>query len=84
MSSVAPERSEGRHIKMYYVYILQSKKDNTYYIGITDNLKERIKRHNSGNVSYTSGRRPYKLVFYCAFLEKEKAYRFEKYLKTGS
>lgn len=69
---------------MHYVYILQSKKDESYYVGITDNLRERIKRHNSGNVSYTSARRPYKLVFYCAFSNKEKAHQFEKYLKTGS
>jgi predicted GIY-YIG superfamily endonuclease len=69
---------------MHYVYILQSKKDKTYYIGITDDLKERIKRHNSGRVLYTSGRKPYKLVFYCAFSNREKAHKFEKYLKTGS
>jgi len=69
---------------MYYTYILQSQKDKTYYIGATDNLKERMKRHNSGNVSYTSARRPYKLVWYCAFMDKKKAYDFEKYLKTGS
>lgn len=69
---------------MYYIYILQSQKDKTYYIGITKNLKKRIKKHNLGKIKYTSRRKPYKLLFYCVFLNKEKAYKFEKYLKTGS
>lgn len=69
---------------MHYVYILKSKKDKTYYIGITDNLKRRFKEHNSGSVKYTSVKRPYNLLFYCAFSNKEKAHKFEKYLKTGS
>ncbi|MBU4285157.1 GIY-YIG nuclease family protein [Patescibacteria group bacterium] len=69
---------------MYYTYILQSQKDKTYYAGSTEDLKQRIKEHNNGRVIYTSSRKPYKLVFYCAFPEKEKAYQFEKYLKTGS
>lgn len=69
---------------MHYVYILQSKKDKTYYIGTTDDLERRYKEHNSGGVKYTSGRRPYSLSFYCAFSNKEKAYKFERYLKSGS
>jgi predicted GIY-YIG superfamily endonuclease len=69
---------------MHYVYILQSKKDKTYYVGVTDDLRKRFKEHNSGKVKYTSGRRPYNLLFYCAFFSKEKAHKFEKYLKTGS
>ena len=68
---------------MYYVYIFQSQKDKTYYIGITKNLKKRIKKHNLGKIKYTSHRKPYKLLFHCVFLNKEKAYKFEKHLKTG-
>ena len=69
---------------MHYVYILQSQKDKTYYIGITDNLRKRFREHNLGKVKYTSGRKPYGLQFYCAFSNKEKAHKFEKYLKSGS
>jgi len=68
---------------MYYVYIFQSQKDKTYYIGITKNLKKRIKKHNLGKIKYTSHRKPYKLLSHCVFLNKEKTYKFEKYLKTG-
>ena len=37
----------------YYVYILQSEKDGTYYIGSTQDLDERLKRHNEGRSKYT-------------------------------
>ena len=75
---------EGGQIKMYYTYILQSIRDDTYYIGATDNLKKRIKEHNAGKTKYTASRMPYKLMWYCAFTDKKKAYDFEKYLKSGS
>ena len=47
----------------YYVYILRSLKDKSYYVGSTDNLKDRIERHNQGRVSYTKPRRPWTLVY---------------------
>lgn len=69
---------------MFYVYILKSCRDNTRYIGVTENLKRRIREHNSGNSNYTSSKLPYKLIWYCVFTNKEKAYCFEKYLKSSS
>ena len=69
---------------MYYVYILKSVKDNSYYYGSTGNLKNRLSDHNSGKVTYTSGHRPYKLIWYCGFTDKSKALVFEKYLKSSS
>ena len=47
----------------FYVYILESLKDGTYYIGSTNNLKDRINRHNQGRVKYTKPKRPWKLVY---------------------
>lgn len=69
---------------MYYVYILQSTKDGSFYTGSTNDLKTRVIRHNKGEVKYSSGHLPYKLVWYCAFKIKSKAIAFEKYLKIGS
>jgi len=69
---------------MYYVYILQSKKDKSYYTGVTEDLKERIKEHNWHLSKYSSSKAPLELVWYCAFKNKKKAYDFEKYLKSGS
>ena len=46
-----------------YVYILQSLKNQRFYIGSTNNLDRRIVEHNSGKSKYTKFSRPYKLVF---------------------
>ena len=69
---------------MYTVYILQSLKDATYYTGVTENLKGRMKKHNAKYSTYSSAHAPFKLVWWCCFMEKRKALCFEKYLKTGS
>lgn len=67
---------------MYYVYSLQCK--DGFYIGCTDNLKERFYRHEHGFVPAAKNRLPIKLGFYIALKDKYKAFKFEKYLKTGS
>ena len=69
---------------MYFVYILKSKKDGSLYKGSTENLKQRIDNHNRGSAKYSSTKKPYKLVWYCAFSTKTQALQFEKYLKHGS
>jgi len=69
---------------MFYVYIIKSEKDDSRYIGVTTNLERRLQEHNSGLAKYTSSKRPFKLVWYCAFNDKQKAYDFEKYLKSSS
>ena len=61
-----------------------SKKDGSRYIGITQDLKRRIDEHNNGGAKYSSSKRPYKLIWYSVFASKEKAYKFERYLKVGS
>ncbi|OFW52979.1 MAG: excinuclease ABC subunit C [Actinobacteria bacterium RBG_13_35_12] len=67
---------------MFYVYILQSQKDKGLYIGYTNNLKKRIKEHQSGQVFATKGRSPMKLIHYQGFLSQKDALETEKYLKT--
>lgn len=69
---------------MFYVYILKSKKDESLYKGLTENLKKRLAEHNSGKAVYSSSKRPYELIWYCAFNSKKKALDFERYLKHGS
>lgn len=68
---------------MSYVYILLCN-DGTYYTGGTQNLEERFERHGKKYVESTRDNLPAKLVFYCAFHDKYKAFEFEKYLKSGS
>ena len=66
----------------YYVYILISLKDNHFYIGFSTNLKNRLLYHQQGLVNSTINRRPLKLVFYEAYLNKADALRREEYFKT--
>jgi len=67
----------------WYVYILKCN-DERSYIGCTDNLKDRIDRHQKGQVSATKDRLPIKLISYFAFSNIYTAFNFEKYLKSGS
>ncbi len=66
---------------MYYTYVLQSKKDNNFYAGFTENLKLRFEQHNKGYVESTKQRRPFGLIYYEACLDQEDAIRREKYFK---
>lgn len=68
---------------MYYVYILRCS-DNKPYTGCTEDLKDRLKRHQLGNVPATKNRLPVNLITYIAFQDKYLAFNFEKYLKSGS
>ena len=48
----------------YYVYILECA-DKSYYTGITNNLKNRLRQHNGeivGGATYTNNKRPVKLI----------------------
>ena len=49
---------------MAYVYVLISKKDSNRYIGSTEDLSKRLRRHNQGRVKSTRNRRPLKLYAY--------------------
>ncbi len=68
---------------MYYVYILFSEKDGKLYTGFTPDLKERIKKHNSGYVLATKNRRPLKLIYYESYTENLDTKRREQFLKGG-
>ncbi len=67
---------------MNYVYSLKCK--DGFYLGCTNDLKNRLKRHQTGNVPATVKRLPIELDFYFATEDKYKAFQFEKYLKSGS
>jgi len=68
---------------MYYVYVLQSKKDGKFYIGFTADLRRRFTEHQSGKSSATAPRRPFKLIFYEAYENIKDAKRRERYFKTA-
>lgn len=70
---------------MHYVYLLQSESHPAErYVGLTGDLNNRLAKHNAGEVPHTSKFRPWALQNYTAFLTREQAAVFERYLKSGS
>ncbi|ANW96325.1 excinuclease ABC subunit C [Wenyingzhuangia fucanilytica] len=69
----------------YYVYILKCS-DNSFYIGITNNITRRLEEHQSGKHfnSYTYRRLPVELVWLQEFTNPEIAIAKEKQLKGWS
>lgn len=67
---------------MYFVYSLKCK--DGYYVGCTDDVVDRLDRHQKGDVQATANRLPITLEFYFAIEDKYKAFEFEKYFKSGS
>jgi len=68
-----------------YVYLLQSISfPGERYVGMTDDLRSRLKDHNMGRSVHTAKYKPWKLSVYVAFADKTRASQFEKYLKSGS
>lgn len=68
---------------MKYVYILETEDGNTY-VGVTDDLRLRLKAHNAGSVPHTSKFGPWRVRTYIAFSDEKRALAFERYLKSGS
>ena len=65
----------------YYVYILRCS-DDTLYTGYTNNLENRLLKHNSGKgAKYTRGRTPCILVYYEEYDSKSDALKREYFIK---
>jgi len=68
---------------MHYVYVLESLKTKSLYVGYTTNLKKRLSEHNCRlNLSTRAGA-PWKIIFFEGHLNGNDAKRREKYLKTN-
>jgi predicted GIY-YIG superfamily endonuclease len=55
-----------------------------HYVGVTTDIDTRLKWHNEGPPSSTSGHRPWRLVVSLEFPTEADAVGFERYLKSGS
>jgi len=68
---------------IFYVYMLKSidNKINKTYIGYTNNLKLRLKKHNSGNGAKSTRGFKWKIIYKKKFLDKRLAMSFEYKLK---
>lgn len=66
---------------LHCVYLLQSLKNGSLYVGYTSDLKRRLQEHNSGQSSYTKKYLPWKLVYFEGYCSKIDAQQREKLLK---
>ena len=74
---------------MQYVYILKSlSAPERYYVGCTNDVSERLRRHNAGFAASQSRHSPmhgpWKVTVEIGFEDESKAFAFERYLKSGS
>lgn len=68
----------------WFVYILLCR-DNSYYVGITPNVKRRLQLHNSGKgAQYTRIRLPVSLLYQEKYQHKSEARKREIQLKGWS
>jgi putative endonuclease len=69
---------------MWYFYVLQSQMDRGYfYKGSTGDLIRRFRQHNNGEVTSTKPRRPWKLVYYEAYITEKAARQREAHVKKS-
>jgi putative endonuclease len=72
-------------MKFFYVYILQSiTPPDHFYIGRTEDLRDRLHKHNAGEVPHTAKFRPWRIKTAIAFTDHDRAVSFERYLKSSS
>lgn len=68
----------------YFIYILYSEVFDKYYIGQTENIEGRLKRHNSGTEKATKPYKPWLLQCVVQKATRAEAMLFEKKLKNLS
>ena len=66
---------------MWILYIIQCN-DNSLYIGITNNLKNRIEAHSNGKgAKYTRGKGPFQILYTESYMSRSSASKREYVLK---
>ena len=65
---------------IYRVYILKNA-EGKFYIGLSDDVEQRLKQHNSGQSRWTKGRGPWVIVWESEMLSLTGARRLENRLK---
>ncbi|UUV21631.1 GIY-YIG nuclease family protein [Paenimyroides aestuarii] len=66
---------------MFYTYILYSTKSLKYYVGQTNNLSDRINRHNTAQQIATKNGIPWILITYFECQSRSEAVQLENKIK---
>ena len=69
---------------MIFVYAISSLDHNYIYVGMTQNIEERIKRHNDGRERTTRFYSPFELIYSEVCETRVQARVQEKYWKSGT
>lgn len=69
---------------MFYIYVLKSKKDKSQYIGLSQDIEDRLKEHNAGRVKSTKSKKPWGLLYKEPCATRLDARKREKYLKSAA
>ena len=69
-------------IKHYYVYILQSMEDFSFYTGQCEDLDSRMSKHFDGFNKYTASKGPLRLVYFEQYNIRTEAIKREKEIKN--
>ncbi len=70
---------------MYFVYVLRSVEDGSWYIGFTTDINQRIRQHNEGRGGRTTRmKKSWELIYLEGYRNKRDALGREKFLKGGS
>jgi putative endonuclease len=65
----------------YTVYILESDRDRSFYVGHSADLGKRLRRHNEGRSPYTRAKIPWKFVYQEEYVTRSQALERERELK---
>ncbi len=66
----------------YWVYILRSESSGHYYVGHTNNLVDRLERHNASRTVANRGRGPWRLIHCEEFPTRPAAATRERAIKA--
>jgi putative endonuclease len=66
----------------YFVYILKSELNGQYYIGQTQNLENRVTKHNNKEVKSTARNAPWVIIHSEKFDNRKEAMKREKQIKA--
>jgi len=66
---------------MFFVYIIEATESKRYYVGQTEDLEERLSRHNQGRNLSTKSYIPWQLKWWKGYETRSEAVKVERKLK---
>ena len=75
-------KRQKMNMENYIVYIIYSEKTGKYYVGVTSNLAQRLRQHNSGANRSTKNKGPWAVIYTEQFLNTTDAWKREKQIKS--